>query len=206
MKSCLGWGQIIRAIRGKRIYPYIMKIRLHAVIPITEANGPGKRFGIWTQGCLLKCEGCFNPDTHSLYGGYEIEIDVLFEQINSQNNIEGVSISGGEPLLQTEALEQLLKKIKQNTNLSVLLFSGYTFEQITANQNQKQILKYLDILIAGPFIPKLKTDQPLLASKNQQIYFLTQRYNIFDLPVFDAEIIIKPNGNVIITGIKIQRR
>ncbi|MBU1106789.1 MAG: 4Fe-4S cluster-binding domain-containing protein [Candidatus Riflebacteria bacterium] len=71
-----------------------MQLNLHAIIPISRANGPGRRFTIWFQGCSQECPGCFNPDTHSFENRLLIEPDELIAQITSQTDLDGITISG----------------------------------------------------------------------------------------------------------------
>ena len=94
-----------------------MKIRIHDLIPISNVNGPGKRFCIWVQGCNLNCPNCFNPTTHSFTLGSLYQIEEILQMIVSVKGIEGISISGGEPFLQSNALLELATMIKKKTNL-----------------------------------------------------------------------------------------
>ncbi|MFH1265139.1 MAG: 4Fe-4S single cluster domain-containing protein, partial [Planctomycetota bacterium] len=82
-----------------------MKIRLHAFEPASRANGPGLRAVVWFQGCTLRCPGCFNPGTHNPLSGHESDTATLAAEILAiRRKIEGVSVSGGEPFQQPEAL------------------------------------------------------------------------------------------------------
>ena len=94
-------------------------------------NGPGRRAVLWVQGCSLACPGCFNPETHAIEGGQSIAVAEFFDLIDSQaGEIEGLTVSGGEPLQQLEALTQLLRLVREHTELSVLLFTGLRLEEI----------------------------------------------------------------------------
>lgn len=107
-----------------------MNMRIHSLIPITEVNGPGKRFGIWLQGCSRKCPDCYNPEAQDAAGGYEVSIEALCNKIIGTSGIEGVSISGGEPLEQAEALIELMSILKKHTRLTILIFTALTMEQL----------------------------------------------------------------------------
>lgn len=124
-------------------------IRIHHIIEHSTANGPGTRFVIWTQGCPLNCDGCFNENTHNLNAGYDIDIKKLAEQINQTNNIRGITLSGGEPLYQSNSISKLLNLI--NKDLDVLLFSGYTFEEIKQDGAKMQILHQIDAALLGRY-------------------------------------------------------
>ncbi|MCP4134499.1 MAG: radical SAM protein [bacterium] len=181
-----------------------MKLHIHTVIPLTKVNGPGSRFGIWVQGCSRNCAGCFNPETHSFEQGYKLSIDELFNQVTgaagSHSTLCGISISGGEPFEQEKGLLLLLKKIKLQTKLSVLVFTGFTLEEIKKDIAKKELLFYIDILIAGPYKESLATKELMLSSSNQKIHFLSEQYSYEDLDAGDVELIIDPEGVITLTG------
>ena len=83
-------------------------IRLHNLIEHSFVNGPDSRFVIWTQGCPLHCSGCFNPDTHDVNGGFDMSIGELVDRINNAPDIRGITLTGGEPLMQTKAIVNCL--------------------------------------------------------------------------------------------------
>ena len=177
-------------------------LRLHAVLPLTLANGPGRRFGVWVQGCRLGCPGCFNPETHDPSGGYPVEVRDLLRQIASAGGeVEGVTVSGGEPLEQAGALRAFLSALKAETGLSVVLFSGFTREEIEARPDGPAILARTDVLVAGPFEAARRLGRGLRGSDNQAVHFLSGRYAAADLEGLpDAEIVIRPDGSVTRSG------
>ena len=103
-------------------------IRINNFIPSSTVNGPGKRFVIWTQGCNLNCEGCFNRKTHKLDGGFLIKISKLADLINNTKDIRGITFSGGEPLLQVNEIIKLIELV--NKSLDIFIFSGYTIKEV----------------------------------------------------------------------------
>ena len=179
-----------------------MKLRLNSILRSSYANGPGNRFVIWTQGCSFNCQGCFNPETHSSDGGYEIETGELFEKITAEKDIEGISVSGGEPLLQADGLLFLLKRIKEETDLSVLIFTGFDYDEILKDRKKKEVLNYADILIAGRYDKSKKSNKPLVSSLNQEMLFLTDRYCFDDITPVDGEVVISLDGKILITGVR----
>ena len=181
-----------------------MKLRIHSFIKSTFVNGPGKRFGLWVQGCNLNCPNCFNPETHSFDSGSIYQIDEIFQMIISVKGIEGVSISGGEPFLQSNALLGLVTMIKKKTNLSILIFSGFNLEELKKDKTSKKILKLTDILIAGRYDQNCKINNSLLSSTNQVIHFFSNRYSINDIHSSDMEVIIDKQGNLILSGIGVK--
>jgi anaerobic ribonucleoside-triphosphate reductase activating protein len=180
-----------------------MEINLHAVIPRTRSNGPGLRMAFWFQGCNLACPGCFNPQTHPPIGYRRSSVAELVGMITEEaNNIEGVTITGGEPLQQAPALEGLLKGIREKTHLSILLFSGYTKPEIDDIPSGRMILEYLDILIAGRFVQALRSSKEWRGSSNKTVHFLSSRYTPADFKhIPSAEVLIAPDGTVRVTGI-----
>ena len=78
----------------------------------------------------------------------------LVKQINSNNAIEGITISGGEPLLYPQALIELLNNIDKN--LTRILYSGYTIEEIIADELKSKVLKFVDLAIVGRYNKNLK--------------------------------------------------
>jgi anaerobic ribonucleoside-triphosphate reductase activating protein len=176
-------------------------LNINSLLPESEVNGPGRRFVIWTQGCLKRCPGCFNPLMQNLTDGYTISVDTIYKKIVSNNRIEGISISGGEPFLQSFEILELLKRLKSESKMSVLIYTGMTIDEINIDNNLKKIRDLTDVLIAGPYIHELKNSGSLLASSNQVIHLITDRYSIEDFNLPESEIIITPDGKTLITGI-----
>ncbi|MDB4964220.1 MAG: Radical domain protein [Myxococcales bacterium] len=179
-----------------------MIARIHAIEPRSRANGPGARFVVWMQGCTLGCPGCFNPGTH-VGGGREISIAELTDQIAAAQaaGIEGISLSGGEPLQQAEASAAILEAAR-GLGLSTLAFSGYTIEEIRALPGGPDVLARLDVLIDGRYVAGERLATGLRGSENQRIQLLTERYARADVeatPV--AEIRIGPTGDLVLTGV-----
>jgi anaerobic ribonucleoside-triphosphate reductase activating protein len=188
------------------------RLRLHALQPSSRANGPGLRCTIWLQGCTLGCPGCFNPETHTADGGEWVEVETLARRIlalaepaagsETAHRIEGLTISGGEPLQQLPALLHLLQAVRLNSRLGILLFSGYTWDEIQRMPAAGQLLGLLDVLIAGRYQANRRLGQGLLGSTNQSIHLLTGRHTLAELQsVPEAEIFITPDGQVIFSGI-----
>ncbi len=181
-----------------------MKLRVHATEARSRANGPGARFVVWMQGCTLGCPGCFNPATHPDIGGREIEVSELAAEIAAAHGskpIDGLSLSGGEPLQQAAAAVELLEAARA-LGLSTLAFSGYTIEEIRALPHGPDVLARLDVLIDGRYVSTDRLASGLRGSANQRIQLLTARYSAADVestPV--AEIRIGPTGEVVLTGV-----
>jgi len=149
------------------------KLKVSGIIEESIVDGPGLRFSVFTQGCPHCCPGCHNPGTHDFDGGYEMDIDEIFRQFKANPLLSGITFSGGEPFCQPEPLYHLGKKVKA-MGKTIVLFSGYTWEQLIEKSHQeiyvKQLLSIGDILIDGPFIEASKDLELLFrGSSNQRI-------------------------------------
>jgi anaerobic ribonucleoside-triphosphate reductase activating protein len=177
-----------------------MYINIHSVINSSRVNGPGDRFVIWTQGCRKGCKNCYNPETWSHYKNNLIPIDEIFENIKN-SSATGVTISGGDPFEQPEELFYLLTKIKQlDLSDGVIVFTGYTIDEIRVREELNKSLDYIDVLIDGLYIEEKRISSGLAGSSNQEFYFLTDKISR-DKIVIDQEVEIHSLGELIqITG------
>ena len=148
-----------------------MKLSLSRIhFPVTTL-GPGRRLGIWFQGCSIRCPGCISADTWNKKTP-DVEIAELIEQIQPwMSKCDGFTISGGEPFEPAEALTELLLAIRSKSAKSILIYSGQALEQLLEHRSVKEGL--LDCLVSDPFqIDSLQT-LPLRGSDNQRMSFLT---------------------------------
>jgi len=178
-------------------------LRLHAMLPSSQANGPGLRWVLWLQGCNLACPGCFNPETHPFNAGQRVEISSLAKSIlERQYQIEGLSVSGGEPFYQAHALAIFLEMIRQQSQLSVLIFTGFSLSELSSIPAAPRVLEMTDVLIAGRYIQSRRVASGLIGSDNKKIHLLTNRYSQEDiLSSFEAEVHIQTDGGILLTGI-----
>ncbi|MCD7892307.1 MAG: anaerobic ribonucleoside-triphosphate reductase activating protein [Erysipelotrichaceae bacterium] len=145
-----------------------MKIRLYGTINDSIVDGPGLRYTIFTQGCLHHCFGCHNPDSHDMNGGYIEDTDKIIKEILDNPLLDGITLSGGEPMLQPLPLIEIIKHIKP---LHIMIYSGYTYEEILQlGDNQKQLLSLCDTLVDGRFdMSKRSLELLYKGSSNQRI-------------------------------------
>ena len=145
-------------------------LKLSGIQQDSIVDGPGIRTTFFCQGCPHHCEGCHNPETWPFEGGTEVQTDVLVEMVTSNPLCRGVTFSGGEPFAQAEGYLELAKALKER-GYEVASYSGYTFEQLlSGTKAQQELLKYIDVLIDGPFILAEKSlEVPFRGSKNQRI-------------------------------------
>lgn len=146
------------------------KIRLAAPCNIDSiVDGPGLRIVIWTQGCPHHCPFCHNPQTHDYQKGFEEETDKILHLIDQVQLQSGITLSGGEPFEQCEALIEIAQYAKQK-KLNVWAYSGYTYDEILADEKKKKLLQCLDVLVDGKFDHTQKHHAlKFKGSKNQRI-------------------------------------
>lgn len=158
-------------------------LNIYSFIESTKTLGPYDRFALWTQGCPFSCVGCMTPDSQDFNSGLHIEVNEIVELILTAKDIEGITISGGEPFAQAKELNEMILKIKQKKDMGVIVYTGFTLEQLK-NKNDIYINKFLeniDILIDGLFDSSLNDGISLRGSSNQDVYQLTHRYSdVFD--------------------------
>ena len=146
-----------------------MKLRLFGCVNDSVVDGPGLRYAIFVQGSYHNCLGCHNPNSHDVNGGYLKDIEEILKEIDENPLLDGVTLSGGEPMLQVEALIELSKEIKKR-NLNIVLYSGYTYEQIISDVNKKRLLELCDMLVDGKFeLEKRSLSLLYRGSSNQRL-------------------------------------
>jgi len=145
-----------------------------------EVLGPGKRFVLWVQGCPFSCPGCIAESMRSPEGGQLYSVAEMAELIVSTPDIEGITVSGGEPFLQAAELALLFEKIRRQRDLGIIVYTGFKYEQLVCMQKNfseiGDILKYIDMLIDGPYIQAENSGFGWKGSSNQKNHLFTERY------------------------------
>lgn len=179
-----------------------MKIRLASDIQTGSiVDGIGLRAVIWTQGCPHNCYMCHNPETHSFDGGFISDTEEIKKQISLLQAEEGITFSGGDPVMQAEACADIASFAKDQ-GLNIWCYTGFKFEELLEmsekNINIKNFLNTIDVLIDGKFIYEQKSlNLKFRGSRNQRIIdvieSLKQKKTILldDLMQEDNNIIIK---------------
>jgi len=147
-------------------------LRLFGEVTESITDGPGLRYVIFTQGCPHYCPGCHNPESHSFTDGYLVEEEKVIEEILKNPLLDGVTLSGGEPFMQASELARVAKAVKEKA-LSVIVYSGYTFEELISLSKERkgytELLSFTDVLIDGRFeIDKKSMDLRFRGSRNQR--------------------------------------
>lgn len=141
------------------------------------SNGPGVRTVIYLSGCTLKCKGCFNYELWDFDAGAPVTDEVIQKLIKSlePEYIQGLSILGGEPMdpKNQETTLMLAKSIKDayGDKKDVWVWTGYVLgESLPSTSFTKDIFKYVDVIIDGPFKMELQdATLPYSGSKNQRV-------------------------------------
>lgn len=142
--------------------------RVH--FPVTTL-GPGQRLGIWFQGCSIRCSGCISADTWGP-GRTVVDVATLLEQVAPWlHQADGITISGGEPFDQFDALLQMLVGLRQRTAADILVYSGHPLETLQPMLDQARDL--IDAVISDPYLEHAAQSLALRGSDNQRLTLLT---------------------------------
>ena len=147
-------------------------MRYNKIRKMDISDGPGVRVSIFMQGCAFNCEKCFNPETHDFKGGKEFNDETINRVLKlcENENIEGLSILGGEPMhpQNIEGTTKLAKAFKKKfPNKNIWAWTGFQFDK---NLKDTEVVKYLDVLVDGQYIDALHN--PTLhwkGSSNQRV-------------------------------------
>lgn len=156
-----------------------MKLRVAHRIACSEAEGPHRRYALWVQGCTLACPGCCNPELFPAAGGLEVSVAALVEELSEARRahaIEGLTVLGGEPTEQLEAVT-VLCRAAQEQGLGVLLFTGHTLAELESRVGGAALLASVDTVIDGRFVADRRdTERRFIGSTNQRLTHRSARY------------------------------
>jgi anaerobic ribonucleoside-triphosphate reductase activating protein len=139
-------------------------MRIAKVVQRSYVDGPGQRVALFVQGCPIHCAGCQNRHLWAPDGGTEVDVETLADQLLATGL--PVTITGGEPFAQPDALAALLQALRERRpDLHVIVYSGYTLEQLRdrPEPSVQEALSLADVLVDGPYIAEL--DEPGLQYK-----------------------------------------
>jgi anaerobic ribonucleoside-triphosphate reductase activating protein len=150
-----------------------MNIALSRIHYPVRALGPGKRIGIWFQGCSIRCLGCVSMDTWASGQHITTLADVKESLLPFLPLSDGVTISGGEPFDQPEALLALLRWLRDVHSGDLFVYSGYTYEAL--RQHLVAFSGLIDAVMTDPFRQDIGQTLTLRGSDNQRLFLLTER-------------------------------
>jgi len=165
----------------------------------SRANGKGVRTVIWTQGCNLRCSGCFNPKLWKFEGGRSLTPQELSEMIPS--DVEGITISGGEPLLQDDLLPFLIQFRRLKPKLNIILLTGFTPVEKEDDFHWIEFLGLVDVIVSGRYQEENHIGEGIRGSSNKEYIFLSDEFSKQDfenLP--QTEVITQEDGSLLVTG------
>lgn len=150
-------------------------MNISGIVYDSVVDGEGIRNVIFVSGCLHKCKGCHNPQTWDFNYGYEFTQEIqnkFIEKCKENPMLNGITISGGDPIYNSKELIPFLKKYKkENPTHTIWLYTGFKWEEIEDNE----ILKLIDILVDGEYIEKYKdVTLAFRGSSNQRIINLKE--------------------------------
>jgi anaerobic ribonucleoside-triphosphate reductase activating protein len=171
-------------------------ININSYIPMTNVEGPNTRFCIWVQGCSIRCKGCANSHMWNKADGTIYDVEDMVELIASyKDKIEGITFLGGEPLEQIEAVTYISKKV-QELGLTVLVFTGYDYQEISSRQDIKELIKHIDMLIDGKYDETQRDfSRAWVGSSNQNYYFFSDKYDESVITKFKNKIELRIDKN-----------
>lgn len=142
-------------------------LKILKIIDGTSVDGPGLRTSIYLAGCAHRCPGCHNPSSWDFDGGESVSVGDLMERI-IENDFD-VTLSGGDPLYQIDAVIELAHRVR-SAGKTVWCYTGFTYEQIAGNQRLSPLLCCVDVLVDGPYVESLRdTDLLFRGSANQRL-------------------------------------
>lgn len=151
------------------------QLRIAGTLPHSLVNGPGIRFVVFFQGCNHNCKGCHNPETHDPSGGKDMMTSELIAEITNTKHLDGITLSGGDPLLQSRTAKELAKAAHE-LGLNVWCYTGYTYEEIEQGKvgtDAQELLSELDVLVDGRFVQSEMPEDPAeclwRGSRNQRL-------------------------------------
>ena len=152
-------------------------MRLSGIVEESIVDGPGLRYVLFTQGCPHHCKGCHNPQTHSFEGGFLLSAEAALVQLQENPLLSGITLSGGEPFEQAEALCALAEGAKA-LGKSVMAYTGYVFEDLLARNDPwtNRLLELTDVLVDGPYKEELRDlELQFRGSANQRLLDRAER-------------------------------
>ena len=144
-------------------------ISILEIIEDTTVDGPGFRTSVYSSGCPHRCPGCHNPQSWDRANGTETDIEDILRVILA-DPFADVTFSGGDPMAQPEGFTALAKAIKEKSGKNIWCYTGFLFEQLFENSQQRALLEQIDVLVDGRFVEALKDEQlRFRGSSNQRV-------------------------------------
>ena len=139
--------------------------------------GPFARAVLWVQGCPRSCPGCIAPESQPADGGELLPVADVERWLRSCPDIEGVTVSGGEPFAQAESLCELIRSMR-DTGLGWMCYTGFLYEWLRdeGSPAQRRLVSLVDLLVDGPYLQERHADLLWRGSGNQRLLAISDRY------------------------------
>jgi len=147
-------------------------LRVAGMVQNSFVDGPGIRFVLFTQGCFHDCPGCHNKDTQDPLGGTVMSLEAVLRAYE-ESYADGITLSGGEPLLQPKVLAEVAKGVQERGG-DVIVYTGFLLVDVLRKRREnpflRSLLSHTDLLIEGPYVEARRTLQlPFRGSSNQRL-------------------------------------
>ena len=144
-------------------------MRVYGVVDDSIVDGPGFRLAVFAQGCPHGCPGCHNPESHAPDGGTLRDTDEIVGLIDANPLLDGITLTGGEPFMQSEACLEL-SRAAHARGLNVWCYTGYEYEQLLERDDARALLDDVDVLVDGPFLlGERSLELRFRGSRNQRV-------------------------------------
>lgn len=147
-----------------------MSLQVLDILPGTAVDGPGLRTSIYFAGCAHRCPECHNPQSWDFSAGRSMTVDEILAVV--EDNGFNVTLSGGDPMYQAEALLPLVEALTSR-GYRIWCYTGFTLEQLLQMPHCTALLPHIEVLVDGPFIASLRnTSLRFCGSSNQRLLHL----------------------------------
>lgn len=159
-----------------------MEFRIAGIVPESVVDGPGIRMAVFFQGCIHNCRGCHNPQTHDLQKGKLTTTENVLYQYKKNPLLDGITLTGGDPVFQSEAALELSREIKKLGG-NVWFYTGFTIEELVRRSDIiRELLSIVDCVVDGPFeIDKRDLTLEYRGSSNQRLLYRSDIDKYLDL-------------------------
>lgn len=189
-------------------------LRYSARIDRCNLLGPGSRAVIYVHGCCFSCPGCIASGFQA-QEPIETTAEEMAQWFLSLEGCDGLTISGGEPMLQAQALAEVIDLIRQKADVGVITYTGFVYEALLERAKEdpgvSRLLERIDLLIDGPYVQEKDEGQYARGSSNQRLIALTPRYQEDIGPYYESgrarEMELRLNGRrVMMIGVPSARQ
>lgn len=158
-------------------------LRILQIYPETISDGYGIRYAIYFAGCAHRCPGCHNPQSHDPLQGTVLTdawVERICREIRSNPLLDGITVSGGDPLLRPEAMERFLRQLKERTGRNIWCYTGYTLEECLADPARRACLRWIDTLVEGRYVEALRDPTLRFRGSSNQCVIDVAALHLFD--------------------------